>query len=77
MGLRQDIMAAVTSEEVDKLYQQGLKYEFASLRTRRSWLSTVNRRLKELDPTSHPKVGTGALKPQQVNRSKPKNAKNK
>lgn len=74
MGLRQDIMAAVTPEEVETLYKSGLKYEFVSSRTRRAWSSAVNRRLRELGSQSH--ITTNTPQPQ-VNRSKLKNAKNK
>lgn len=77
MGLRQDIMAAMTSEEVENLYKSGLKYEYASPKTRRAWARSVSVRLKQLGLLESQPVAPVATKPQQVNRSKPKNAKNK
>jgi|TARA_R100001530_G_scaffold112981_2_gene79987 hypothetical protein len=49
MGIKQEIMGAKTSKEMDELLKKGSGYKWASPRTRRSWESARARRRKELD----------------------------
>lgn len=46
MGLRQKILRASSEEEVTKLLAEGKTYEFASRKTRNSWKTASERRLK-------------------------------
>lgn len=46
MGLRQKILSAASEEEVGKLLAEGKTYEFACRKTRNSWKTAAERRLK-------------------------------
>jgi len=43
-GLKQRILSAASSDEVQKLMEEGKKYEFASKKTRNSWASAARRK---------------------------------
>lgn len=43
IGLKQKILAASSSEEVQKLLSEGKTYEFASVKTRNSWKNAAAR----------------------------------
>lgn len=44
-GLKQRILSAASVDEVQKLLEEGKKYEFASKKTRNSWASAARERL--------------------------------
>lgn len=50
-GLRQQILAATSEDEVTKLLEAGKGYEFASRKTRNSWKSAARRALNQKAPT--------------------------
>jgi hypothetical protein len=43
-GLKQRILSATSADEVEKLLNEGKKYEFASKKTRNSWASAARRK---------------------------------
>lgn len=49
-GLRQQILAATSEDEVTKLLEVGKGYEFASRKTRNSWKSAARRALNQKAP---------------------------
>lgn len=59
-GLREQIAAATTADEVRTLLSKGIEhYQYASFRTVRRWQVTADRRIKELE-AAKPKPGTKA-----------------
>lgn len=69
MGLRQKILSASSEEEVNKLLTEGKTYEFASTKTRNSWKSAAQRRLK--GATYTPKAREeGASKKRKIRKSR-------
>jgi hypothetical protein len=42
MGLREQILAATTIENVDTLLKEGEAYKYASVRTRNAWFHAAN-----------------------------------
>jgi deoxyribose-phosphate aldolase len=43
MGLKQKILSATSEKEVNKLVDEGKTYEFASVKTRNSWVNAAKR----------------------------------
>jgi hypothetical protein len=48
IGLKERIEQADSNEEIDKLLCEGVTFEFASTKTRRSWAIAANKRRAQL-----------------------------
>jgi deoxyribose-phosphate aldolase len=67
-GLKQRILTASSSEEVQKLLNEGKTYEFASVKTRNSWANAARR--KSAGEKYVPTKSEGPAKKRKVRRSR-------
>ena len=71
-GLREKIKNANSKEEIDELLKTGKNFEFASVETKRAWLSTAKFRLAQLSSNNNAQTPETPVKSEKRKTSKKK-----